>query len=149
MTFEQVQKTFLESKHVLANDLDIIKEVAQLITNYENGKRPYYIFCAATGNRLGMSQQPVFEKRLAQYKGNILEMFAKYQGRGNKTPSTDNIQIQATQKKFSPPAEPSDKPIKGIDIIVMPTEFDKEGNPTKYEVIEKDQDDNIVKKTTV
>lgn len=84
MNKETVQKALQEANHALANDDAAVTDITRLITNHENGKRPYYIYDSASGAKLGMSQLPVFEKRLTAFGGDILAMFASYKGRDSK-----------------------------------------------------------------
>lgn len=144
MTPDIVQEAFRKTNHALAEDSEKIAVVSNLISAFENGKRPLYIFCRATGNKLGMSQEPVFQKRLANYGNDILKMFAEYEGRGNKEPKQPSHQVKASTRVFAV-SKDTDSDKKEKDFVIMPTEFDKDGNPTEYTVTVT-EDGKVVRK---
>ena len=82
-TNEIVQAALITAGHALANDNSAVTDITRLVNNYEAtpSKRPFYIYCSATGQKKGMSQLPVFEKRLAASGNDILAMFATYKSR--------------------------------------------------------------------
>lgn len=131
MNKETVQAAFKASGHYLASDDTALKDVARLITIFESGTgRPYYIYDSSNGVKLGMSQLPVFEKRLQAFGGDILAMFASYKGRSaSKESGTSNprplIVAQAGERKF---------PTKtGISHEVSTTKTNKDGDPIEQE----------------
>lgn len=91
MNIERIQIALNEAKHALANDEGAVKDIARIVDNYESkGKRPFYIYCSVTGLKKGMSQTPVFEKRLQNAGGDILNLFATYKAReGRPTESKE------------------------------------------------------------
>lgn len=82
-TKDTIQAALLAAGHALANDDGAVTDITRLVNNYEAtpSKRPFYIYCSATGLKKGMSQLPVFEKRLAANGNDILTMFATYKSR--------------------------------------------------------------------
>ena len=72
MEKQKVLQALIASGHFSANDDAIVTDITKLITNHEQGKRPYYIYDSSNGVKLGMSQLPVFEKRLQAFGGDIL-----------------------------------------------------------------------------
>lgn len=155
MNKETVQKALQEANHALANDDAAVTDITRLITNHENGKRPYYIYDSASGAKLGMSQLPVFEKRLTAFGGDILAMFASYKGRDSKpkaepaapkvekSPLTDKeimdldlnpdniVPIKASKRAFKKPTKPAG-PEKSYECAT--TKTDKHGNPTEQTI---------------
>jgi len=82
-TAANIQEALRNAKHVLAESDSAVNDITRIVNNFEGSegkKRPFYIYCAATGIKKGMSQTPVFEKRLAKF-GNILDLFAQYKSR--------------------------------------------------------------------
>ena len=145
MNKDTVQNALQKAKHVLANDDAAITDIARLITNHENGKRPYYIYDSVTGAKLGMSQLPVFEKRLSAFAGDILAMFASYKGRDSKpkdvpvapkvevpeepvAPKVEVAEVKAAKRAFKKTKEP------GKTHEVATTKTDKDGNPIEQTV---------------
>ena len=95
MNTERIQAALNEANHTLANDEGAIKDIARIVENYESkGKRPFYIYCSVTGLKKGMSQTPVFEKRLQTAGGDILNLFATYKAReGRPAESKEKVQV--------------------------------------------------------
>jgi len=80
-TAANIQEALRNAKHVLAESDSAVNDITRIVNKFEvEGKRPFYIYCAATGIKKGMSQTPVFEKRLAKF-GTILDLFAQYKSR--------------------------------------------------------------------
>ena len=105
----RIQIALTEANHALANDEAAVKDIARIVENYETkGKRPFYIYCSATGLKKGMSQTPVFEKRLALAGGDILNLFATYKAREGRP----------TESKQKAPAS-KDKVID-VEVEVLP-----------------------------
>lgn len=126
MTKEKVQEAFKAAGHIHANNNEVLEDVAKLISRYEAdaNRRPYYIYCAATGAKLGMSQMPVFQNRLDSFNGDMLRMFAEYKGRSSKPKSERNVVVGSVVHR--PP------PIRTGIVQEMETlATDKNGNPTK------------------
>lgn len=130
MEKQTVLNALVAAGHFSAGDDVIVTDITKLITNFEQDKRPYYIYDSSNGVKLGMSQLPVFEKRLQSFGGDILAMFASYKGR---SASKDTSQLrpkplfvaQASERKF---------PTKtGIAHEVHTTKTDTEGNPIEQE----------------
>lgn len=95
MTNIEVKEALVAANHILANNEAAVADITRIITNHEtSGKRPFYIYCGTTGAKLGMSQQVVYEKRLAKYEGNMLAMFAQYKGRGPKVAVAPAIEVE-------------------------------------------------------
>jgi hypothetical protein len=157
MNKEIVSKALTEAKHTLAADDAAVTDITRLITNHENGKRPYYIYDSVTGAKLGMSQLPVFEKRLSAFGGDILAMFASYKGRDSKPkaePEAPKVVVaeqvepvktvpiakifQAAKREFKKAdKKPDNKPAKkaaGKEYESATTETDKDGNPTEQTI---------------
>jgi len=130
MQKETVHQALKASGHILATNDAVVTEITKLITNYEQGKRPYYIYCAATGAKLGMSQQPVFEKRLQAFNGNILDMFASYKGRSSSPKAETYVSVK-TKKAVRVHTTPKEPIKSGISHIVETTKTDADGNPTE------------------
>jgi len=85
MTNIEVKAALTAANHILANNEAAVADITRIITNNaHSGKRPFYIYCSKTGAKLGMAQQVVYEKRLAKFGGNLLNMFATYKGREPK-----------------------------------------------------------------
>jgi len=84
MTKEIVQAALRSANHILANNEAAVADITRIMTNHEQGKRPFYIYCSKTGAKLGLAQQVVYEKRLAKFGGDLLNMFATYKGREPK-----------------------------------------------------------------
>ena len=134
MEKQKVLQALIASGHFSANDDAIVTDITKLITNHEQGKRPYYIYDSSNGVKLGMSQLPVFEKRLQAFGGDILAMFASYKGRsasketGSNNPRPPaNIIAQAGERKF--PVKP------GTVHEVQTTKTNKDGDPIEQEWI--------------
>ena len=105
----RIQIALTEANHALANDEAAVKDITRIVENYETkGKRPFYIYCSATGLKKGMSQTPVFEKRLALAGGDILNLFATYKAREGRP----------TESKQKAPAN-KDKVID-VEVEVLP-----------------------------
>jgi hypothetical protein len=164
MNKEIVSKALTEAKHTLAADDAAVTDITRLITNHENGKRPYYIYDSVTGAKLGMSQLPVFEKRLSAFGGDILAMFASYKGRDSKEKVEEKkveVKLEAPKIVVAEPVEPvktvpiakifqaakrefkkadkkpDNKPAKkaaGKEYESATTETDKDGNPTEQTI---------------
>jgi hypothetical protein len=169
MNKETIQKALTEANHNLAGDDAAVTDITRLITNYENGKRPYYIYDSVTGAKLGMSQLPVFEKRLSAFGGDIVAMFASYKGRESKEVKTEaKVEVvepvktvpiekvfQAAKREFvkvdKKPEEPKKPeapkkpagPKKTYEIAT--TKTDKDGNATE-QTITITEGDMIVKR---
>jgi len=78
----------INTNHALANDEAAIKDMVRMISNYvEKGKRPFYMYCSATGLKVGMSQTPVFQKRIEKFNGDLVQMFLHYKSRGARKES--------------------------------------------------------------
>jgi len=91
------------SNHILRDDEKSVAEMVKLIDAFQqNGKRPFHMYCSVTGTKVGMSQQAVFEKRLAAYGGDIVRMFLEYKSRDARKDGTE-----AKEKKV--PKEPKVK----------------------------------------
>ena len=119
MNKETVQKALTEAKHTLAGDDAAVTDITRLITNHENGKRPYYIYDSVTGAKLGMSQLPVFEKRLSAFAGDIVAMFASYKGRDSKPkaePEAPKVVATVEPKAKKPRKELTDEEIMDLDL---------------------------------
>lgn len=99
MNIERIQIALNEAKHALSNDDGAIKDIARIVDNYESkGKRPFYIYCSVTGLKKGMSQTPVFEKRLQNAGGDILNLFATYKAReGRPTESKEKVKVDESK----------------------------------------------------
>jgi len=164
MNKEIVSKALTEAKHTLAADDAAVTDITRLITNHENGKRPYYIYDSVTGAKLGMSQLPVFEKRLSAFGGDILAMFASYKGRDSKEKVEEKkveVKLEAPKVVVAEPVEPvktvpiakifqaakrefkkadkkpDNKPAKkaaGKEYESATTETDEDGNPTEQTI---------------
>jgi len=130
MEKQTVLNALVAAGHYSAGDDAIVTDITKLITNFEQNKRPYYIYDSSNGVKLGMSQLPVFEKRLQAFGGDILAMFASYKGRSaSKETGTSNprplIVAQAGERKF---------PTKtGISHEVSTTKTNKDGDPIEQE----------------
>jgi hypothetical protein len=153
MNKEIVSKALTEAKHTLAGDDAAVTDITRLITNHENGKRPYYIYDSVTGAKLGMSQLPVFEKRLAAFGGDILAMFASYKGRDSK-PKTEpeapkvvvaepvepiktvpfTKVIQAAKREFKKVDKKPAEKGASKEYECATTKTDKHGNPTEQTI---------------
>lgn len=115
MNIEEVQIKLAASNHYLAGDEAAVKDIHRIVEKFNTtGKRPFYIYCSYTGLRKGMSQTPVFEKRLAKYNGDILELFAHYTAREGRPVSDATLKKQA--KKNS-------EKIITVEAEVIPTEL--------------------------
>lgn len=87
-----------ETGHALLHDEVKVKDMFRMINNFEEkNKRPFYMYCSATGKRVGMSQQPVFEKRLAKFNGSLVSMFVNYVCRDGKRESAPPVVVAADQ----------------------------------------------------
>jgi len=131
MEKQKVLNALVAAGHYSAGNDAIVSDITRLITIFESGKgRPYYIYDSSNGVKLGMSQLPVFEKRLQAFGGDILAMFASYKGRSaSKETGTSNprplIVAQAGERKF---------PTKtGISHEVSTTKTNKDGDPIEQE----------------
>ena len=160
MNKEIVSKALAEANHALAGDDAAVTDITRLITNHENGKRPYYIYDSVTGAKLGMSQLPVFEKRLAAFGGDILAMFASYKGRESKEkkpveeksvivletvdggttevpttilPVTPAI-VKAAKREFKKADKKPAEKGTGKEYECATTKTDKHGNPTEQTI---------------
>jgi hypothetical protein len=153
MNKEIVSKALTEAKHTLAGDDAAVTDITRLITNHENGKRPYYIYDSVTGAKLGMSQLPVFEKRLTAFGGDILAMFASYKGRDSK-PKTEpeapkvviaepvepiktipfTKVIQAAKREFKKVDKKPAEKGASKEYECATTKTDKHGNPTEQTI---------------
>jgi len=97
-----VQIALVAANHALANNDAAVTDITRLVTNFnEKGKRPFYIYCSITGEKKGMSQLPVFQKRLELAGGDILAMFATYKSR--------------EPKKLAPKPEPT------VEVVEVPS----------------------------
>jgi flagellar basal body rod protein FlgC len=109
----RIQIALAEANHALANDEAAVKDIARIVENYETkGKRPFYIYCSATGIKKGMSQTPVFEKRLALAGGDILNLFATYKAREGR-PTESKAKVPASKDK-----------VIDIEVEVLPTQVE-------------------------
>jgi hypothetical protein len=153
MNKETVSKALTEAKHTLAGDDAAVTDITRLITNHENGKRPYYIYDSVTGAKLGMSQLPVFEKRLTAFGGDILAMFASYKGRDSKSktePEAPKVVvaepvepiktipftkvIQAAKREFKKVDKKPAEKGASKEYECATTKTDKHGNPTEQTI---------------
>lgn len=99
MNIQEFQDLLNETGHALRNDEAAVKDMHRMIMNHEEkGKRPFYMYCAATGKRVGMSQTPVYLKRLAKFQGSLVSMFVNYKsrdGRKDEVVATEEPAIEA------------------------------------------------------
>jgi len=102
MTNIEVKAALTAANHIHANNDAVIADITRIVTNHEASegkKRPFYIYCSATGAKLGMAQQVVYEKRLAKFGGDLLIMFATYKGREPKaTPAAPSKPVKTEGK---------------------------------------------------
>lgn len=136
-----VQQALQTANHALAHDEAAIADITRLITNHQNGKRPYYIYDNVTGAKLGMSQLPVFEKRLEAYNGDILRMFAEYKGRSSG--AKKEKPIRAAKRTFKKTEKESDEPKREYEFTT--TKTNEEGIPIEQEYTIR-EDDKIVRR---
>jgi hypothetical protein len=137
MNTEQTQIALTEANHALANDEAAIKDIARIVENYvSKGKRPFYIYCSVTGLKKGMSQTPVFEKRLQNAGGDILNLFATYKAReGRPTESKEKVQVNEGKVidveveillNDGEPLALEYTPEEPVEVVVVPEEVDAE-----------------------
>ena len=136
----RIQIALLATNHALANDDSAIKDITRIVENYETkGKRPFYIYCSATGLKKGMSQTPVFEKRLQLAGDDILNLFATYKAREGrpteskqKEPASKDTVIDIEVEIVQPLVEPlaleytPEEPIVVVEEIVDPEQAKRE-----------------------
>lgn len=97
MNIQEFQDLLNETGHALRNDEAAVKDMHRMIMNHEEkGKRPFYMYCAATGKRVGMSQTPVYQKRLAKFQGSLVSMFVNYKSREGR--KDEAVVVVATEE---------------------------------------------------
>ena len=129
---ETVTATLVAANHALANDTAAVADIHRIVNKFNvEGKRPFYIYCSTTGLKKGMSQTPVFEKRLAKADGDILNLFATYNAReGRKaiasvapsnTPVTIDVEAEVvTEPKLLALPAPAVDIVEGLTEQVAP-----------------------------
>jgi len=86
-TTANIQEALRNAKHALAESDSAVNDITRIVNNFEGSegkKRPFYIYCSESGAKKGMSQTPVFQKRLDAAGGDILALFATYKSRDAK-----------------------------------------------------------------
>jgi hypothetical protein len=132
-TLKTVKMALLEAKHKLAGDDAAVADIYRLINKFEaEGKRPYYIYDNVSGAKLGMSQAPVFERRFAMFKGDILAMFANYKGRAS-TPKAEKP-VKESKRSYKRKDKVADGTPTGNTFMMETLATDKDGNPTEQRV---------------
>ena len=131
-TLEIVKKALQDANHALVNDESAVKEIFDTVSQFENGKRPHWIYDSVSGKRLGMSQKVVFEKRLEAHNGDILDMFATYKGRDTR-PKVEKAEkpvksSKRTYKRKEKGKEDATK-LTGLAVVMETLATDKNGDP--------------------
>lgn len=104
-SLETVKSALVDANHVFASNDEKVAEIHKIVNKYNvEGKRPFSIFDSVTGEKLGMSQKPVFEKRLASANGDLLALFASYKGRATKPKAEKPVKpAKAGKRTFEAP----------------------------------------------
>ncbi len=139
MTLRQISDMLKDNKSTITTP-QIIHDIVERINNYiEDEKRPLYVYCHTTGKKCGMTAIAYFQKKLAQYGGDIIKLFTEYRGRGTGGSITTASNKPHLNRKGNPfKIAASNNPFKTVGEWV--TKTDKKGNPlvSRREVILKD-----------
>lgn len=136
VTLRQVDDLLKANKSSITQ-APIIHDIVTRINNYiEDEKRPLYVYCHTTGKKCGMTAIAYFQKKLAQYGGDIVKLFTEYRGRGvggpnAAAPNTPRLNRKGNYFKIAA----SHNPFKTVGEWMIKS--DKKGNPlvSRREVI--------------